>query len=281
MKPLETSMNTNPVIYVDTITKQFEFFRKKKGVLNSIKTFFHRKSEYKTAVKEISFSIGKGEMVGFLGPNGAGKTTTLKMLTGILQPTSGTMSVLGFTPGERKHDFLRSIGLVLGQKNQLVAELPAIDAFHLQKAIYGLSDEQFDKQLSLFIETFDLKDLLEIQVRKLSLGQKMKCELVAALLHQPRVLFLDEPTIGLDITAQKALREMIRKVNKEFGVTIVLTSHYLEDIESLCDRIIVIDKGSIRYDGTLQQFKQSHPITDADVDSEDFGTILEKFYQKG
>jgi len=190
-------------------------------------------------------------LVGFLGPNGAGKTTTLKMLSGILHPTSGQVQVLGHIPAQREKSYQKQFALVMGQKNQLIKDLPALETFIVNKEIYEISDRQFQENLDELVELFDMRDILDIQVRKLSLGQRMRCELVAALLHKPKVLFLDEPTIGLDVVAQKNIRDFIKKYNREKKTTIILTSHYMEDIRELCERVIIINLGQIVYDGKL------------------------------
>lgn len=239
------------IISVKKLVKQYEFFRKQAGLLGTLKSFFHRKKQYADAVQGISFDIEEGEIVGFLGPNGAGKTTTLKMLSGILYPTSGEVRVLGFIPQERKSEFKRHFGIVMGQKDQLVRLLPAMDNFLLFKEFYGVSDDDFNDIVKELVELLGIQDILDIPVRKLSLGQRMKCELVAALLHNPNVLFLDEPTIGLDVVAQKNIRDFIKKYNQRKKTTIILTSHYMDDIKELCERVIIINFGKIIYDGKL------------------------------
>ena len=212
-------------IDVQHLSKTYQYYRKEPGFLGSLKSFVSRKTLEAHAVEGISFSIEQGELVGFLGPNGAGKTTTLKMLSGILYPTSGEVHVLGHIPSKREKAYQKQFALVMGQKNQLIADLPAIETFILNKEIYEIPQKIFKKTLGELTELFDLKDFLDIQVRKLSLGQRMKCELVAALLHHPRVLFLDEPTIGLDVMAQKNIRDLIQSYNQEHQTTILLTSH--------------------------------------------------------
>jgi len=217
------------------------------------------------AVENITFSVEEGEMVGFIGPNGAGKTTTLKCLSGLIYPTSGTVSVLGYTPFERKHDFLRQISLVAGQKNQLWPDVPAQDSLELSREIYGLTPMQYSTAMKELSELLDLGELLPVPVRKLSLGQRMRCELAASLLHTPRILFLDEPTIGLDVTMQKRLREFLKTFNKTHSTTVILTSHNMDDVNQLCKRIIIIDTGSIVYDGDLdaivRQYVKSKYVT--------------------
>jgi ABC-2 type transport system ATP-binding protein len=222
---------------------------------------FHREKILIPAVKDVSFEIQPGELVGFLGPNGAGKTTTLKMLSGILYPTSGEATVLGHTPWTREKAYQKQFSLVMGQKNQLWWDLPAMDSFLLNKVIYEVPEEQFTAVIDKLAALLDIRDVLDIQVRKLSLGQRMKCELIAALLHQPKILFLDEPTIGLDVVSQQAIREFIREYNEEFGTTIVLTSHYMQDVEALCKRVIIIDHGVIMYDGALADLVKKYTTT--------------------
>ncbi|HLC95227.1 MAG TPA: ATP-binding cassette domain-containing protein, partial [Patescibacteria group bacterium] len=204
------------------------------------------------AVDDISFEIEQGEIVGFIGQNGAGKTTTLKVLSGLLYPSAGEVSVLGYNPWHRQPAFQKQFALVMGQKNQLWWDLPAIESFLLNKAIYEIPDKQYNDTMDKLVKLLDVKDVLKIQVRKLSLGQRMKCELIAALLHNPKVLFLDEPTIGLDVVMQKVMRDFIRDYNKEFGATIILTSHYMDDVKELCKRVIIIDHGKKLFDGVLQ-----------------------------
>ncbi|MCA9369699.1 MAG: ATP-binding cassette domain-containing protein [Pseudomonadales bacterium] len=239
-------------IVVDHLSKHFKVYKKEPGVWGSIKSLWHREYETVKAVQDISFSIDEGEVIGFIGQNGAGKTTTLKMLSGLLYPTSGEVSVLGYTPWERKPDFQKQFSLVMGQKNQLWWDLPAIETFELNKAIYDIPDNQYKKTLGTLVELLDVADIIKVQVRKLSLGQRMKCELIAALLHNPKLLFLDEPTIGLDVIMQKTLRDFIREYNREFGATIILTSHYMDDVKELCKRAIIIEKGTKIFDGELQ-----------------------------
>ncbi|MFH0891682.1 MAG: ATP-binding cassette domain-containing protein [Candidatus Falkowbacteria bacterium] len=240
-----------PIIEVKNLSKNYPYYKKQPGLMAAFKALFKREKLEAEAVRGISFKIEEGELVGFLGPNGAGKTTTLKMLSGILHPTAGEISVLGFTPWDRKKDYQRQFSLVMGQKNQLWWDLPPLESFLLNKAIYEVDDDSFKKTLDELTELLDVKDILNVPVRKLSLGQRMKCELIAALLHAPKVLFLDEPTIGLDVVAQKNIRDFIKKYNRTSRTTIVLTSHYMEDIKELCRRVIIIDQGRIIYDGNL------------------------------
>ena len=259
-----------PIIKLNNLSKTYDYYKKEAGLFNSIKSLFRRKKLYKHAVKEISFKINEGEMVGFLGPNGAGKTTTLKILSGIIYPTSGEAEVLGYTPWKRKKEFQKQFALVMGQKNQLHWDLPPMESFILNKEIYEVSDEKFKKTLDELVELLDIKDILDVQVRKLSLGQRMKCELVVALLHSPKVLFLDEPTIGLDVISQNNIREFLKKYNREKKITIILTSHYMEDVEALCERVMIINHGEIAYDGNF------HELIDRYVDYK----ILEVTFKK-
>ncbi len=223
------------------------------GISGAVRSLFHRTYNSVHAVHDVSFSIEQGELVGFIGPNGAGKTTTLKMLSGLLYPSSGTVEVLGFTPFDRKNEFLQHISLVMGQKNQLWWDLPAVDTFLLNKEIYDIPDRRYKETLDELTTLLDVAEMLATPVRKMSLGQRMKMELIAALIHSPKVLFLDEPTIGLDVVMQVALRDFIRDYNKKFGATIILTSHYMDDVKSLCKRVIIIDHGKVMYDGLLEK----------------------------
>ena len=239
------------MIEVQNLQKHYAVAEKDPGLAGSIRSFFSRKTKTVKAVDGVSFQIEPGEVVGFLGPNGAGKTTTLKMLSGLLHPTGGSARVMGFTPFERRSSFLKAITLVMGQKQQLIWDLPAMDSFLVNQAVYEISDAQFQTTMGEFSTLLDLEGVLKKQVRKLSLGERMKCELAAALLHQPKVLFLDEPTIGLDVNMQVRIREFVAEYNRRFDATVILTSHYMADVTALCKRIIVIDKGHIVFDGDL------------------------------
>jgi ABC-2 type transport system ATP-binding protein len=241
-----------PAIETHGLSKTYVSHKKKPGLSGALWGLFTREKTEVEAVKDISISIEQGELVGFLGPNGAGKTTTLKMLTGILHPTQGSAGVLGFNPSDRKPEMLKQISLVMGNKMQLWWDLPAWDSFLVLKELYEVPAEEFKKRTEFLLETLQLTDKVHIQVRKLSLGERMKAELVAALLHSPKVLFLDEPTIGLDVVSQKRIREFLLDLNKRDNCTVVLTSHYMQDVQELCDRIVVIDQGSLVFDGTLE-----------------------------
>ncbi len=245
--------DTPPIISIQNLKKYFKVYHKEAGLLGSFKSLWHREYHEVKAVDDVSFTIQPGEVVGFIGQNGAGKTTTLKMLSGLLYPTEGSVNVLGYNPWDRKPEFQKQFALVMGQKNQLWWDLPAMETFLLNKAIYEIPEAQFKKTLSTLVDLLDVSEILDVQVRKLSLGQRMKCELIAALLHNPQVLFLDEPTIGLDVVMQKTLRDFIKQYNKEFGSTIILTSHYMGDVKELCKRAIIIDRGQKIFDGELQK----------------------------
>ncbi len=239
------------IIEVKDLKKTYTYHKKAPGLLNSMKSLFKRETLTTEAVKGINFTVEEGELVGFLGPNGAGKTTTLKMLAGILYPTSGTATVLGYTPWERKSVYQKQFSIVMGQKNQLWWDLPAMESFLLNKEIYEIPDDQFRRTLDELSTLLDLNDVLDVQVRKLSLGQRMKAELTAALLHSPKVLFLDEPTIGLDVVSQQRMRDFVRSYNDQKKTTIILTSHYMEDVAALAKRVVIINQGAVFYDGPL------------------------------
>ena len=245
-------------ISVNNLSRHYQVFEKEPGLTGSIKSLIKRKYRKVKAVDKISFTINEGELSGFIGPNGAGKTTTLKCLSGLLYPTAGQVEVLGFTPWNRKHEFLKQISLVMGQKNQLWWDLPAIESFILNKEIYEIPEKQYKETLKTLVELLEVEDILQIQVRRLSLGQRMKCELIAALLHSPKVLFLDEPTIGLDVVMQKKIREFVKEYNQHFKATIILTSHYMGDVKELCKRVIIIDKGQIVFDGELAEITKKY-----------------------
>lgn len=266
------------------LCKTYETVKKEPGVWGSVKGLFTREKVRLQAVRDVNLRVEPGELVGFLGPNGAGKTTTLKMLTGILFPTSGEARVLGFRPFERRPEMLRRISLVMGNKMQLWWDLPAYDSFCVLAELYEVPTEVFRKRLDRLAECLQIADKLHTQVRKLSLGERMKCELVAALLHSPELVFLDEPTIGLDVVSQKRIRDFLREWHGESGCTIVLTSHYMQDVRELCDRVVVIDHGRVVFDGTLEELSRrfsdskrlrlrfSQPVDPADLPR--FGKVL-------
>ncbi len=243
------------MIEVEKLTRVFRTYRKRPGFWGGVRGLFHREFEETAAARDVSFSIQEGEFVGFLGPNGAGKTTTLKMLSGLIYPTSGKARVAGFDPSKRENAYRRIFALVLGQKNQLWWDLPAIESFLLLRHIYGLPAAAYQETLDELVALLGVEKKLNVMVRELSLGERMKMELIAALLHRPRVLFLDEPTIGLDVVSQKAVRSFLREYNRKHRVTILLTSHYMADIQELCERVIVIHKGTKIYDGPLAQLE--------------------------
>jgi ABC-2 type transport system ATP-binding protein len=241
------------MIEVTGLRKWYQVHKRPPGVRAALRSLFHREFETVKAVDDVSFRIGPGERVGFLGPNGAGKTTTLKVLSGLLHPTDGEVSVAGFIPRERARGFLEQITLVMGQKQQLLWDLPPSETFLLNRAIYDIPRRQYEETVAELTRLLELAPLLGKPTRQLSLGERMKCELAVALLHRPRVLFLDEPTIGLDVSMQTVVRGFIRAYNERFGATVLLTSHYMQDVVALCPRVMVIDKGKLIFDGALQE----------------------------
>jgi len=238
-------------ILVENLSKTYQVPEREGGFGAAVRSFFKRKYKDVKAVQEVNFKLRQGEIVGFLGPNGAGKTTTLKMLSGLLHPTRGNAHVLGFTPWQLKPEYLRSMTLVMGQRNRLSWDIPAADSFLLNQAIYRLPDDEYKATYKELDELLELEPLMKKPVRNLSLGERMKCEIAAGLLHRPKVLFLDEPTIGLDITGQVRIREFLREYNRRTGATILLTSHYMADVTALCERIIIIHHGQLKYDGGI------------------------------
>jgi len=276
-------MSLNSIL-VEQLSKTYQVPEREAGFSAAVRSFFKRKYKDVKAVQEVNFTIAQGEIVGFLGPNGAGKTTTLKMLSGLLHPTGGKASVLGFTPWELKPEYLRSMTLVMGQRNRLSWDIPAADSFLLNQAIYRIPDDEYKQTYKELNELLELDPLMKKPVRNLSLGERMKCEIAAGLLHRPKVLFLDEPTIGLDITGQVRIREFLREYNRRTGATILLTSHYMADVTALCERIIIIHQGQLKYDGGITDL--SHKIAPfkligvmlADADSHDlsgYGTEVQ------
>jgi len=244
---------SDATVHVAQLSKSFDVPEREAGLRASAKSLIRRRTRKVKAVDEISFDIAPGEVVGFLGPNGAGKTTTLKMLSGLLYPTGGDATVLDHVPSKRERDFLRRITLVMGNRNQLQWDLPALDSFELNRAIYRIPREDFLAMRDELIDLLEVGDLVRKPVRQLSLGERMKVEIVGSLLHRPQVLFLDEPTIGLDVTMQKRIRSFVAEYNERYGATVLLTSHYMADVEALCERVIVIHHGSILFDGRLAE----------------------------
>jgi len=246
------------IIRADRLSKQFRSLRRKDGVLGTLQTLFSRAYDLKDAVRDVSFELAEGELVGYIGPNGAGKSTTIKMLTGILVPTGGTATVNGIVPWQQRTQNARQIGVVFGQRTQLYWDLPLIESFRLLKAIYSVPNDVFERNLRSFSEILALDEFIRTPVRQLSLGQRMRGDFVASMLHDPKVVFLDEPTIGLDVVAKEAIRTFIARVNRERGTTFILTTHDLADVEKLCERIILIDRGQKLYDGSIEAIKQHY-----------------------
>lgn len=249
-------MNSDPLIFVDQLCKEFRTFKRREGVWGSIQNLFVREYRTLSAVDRVSFSIDRGEMVGYIGPNGAGKSTSIKMLTGILVPTSGEVRVNDFVPFRQRSQYVKTIGVVFGQRTQLWWDIAVIESFKLLRRIYDVPQRDFEARMEHFDEILGIRDYLHTPVRKLSLGERMRCDLAAALLHNPPLLFLDEPTIGLDVVAKDHVRHFLRAINREFRTTILLTTHDLDDIEELCRRIMIIDHGRVLYDGPLAHLKQ-------------------------
>jgi ABC-2 type transport system ATP-binding protein len=243
--------NMDKVIRTSKLRKEYTRYEKEEGFRGSVKSLFRREKIVKTAVRDFDLEIHSGELVGLIGPNGAGKTTLMKMLTGIISPTGGIINVLGYVPNELSNSYKKQFAIVMGQKSQLFQDISAADTFLLLREIYEIAENEYRSRLSYFTELFEVKDYLNVPVRTLSLGERMKMELIAALLHGPKILFLDEPTIGLDAVAQKQIRNFLKEVNRDIGTTILLTSHYMDDIKSLCKRCIVINEGMKIYDGSL------------------------------
>ena len=245
-----------PLISVHALSKHYRSFRRREGILGGLANLFHREYQTVKAVENIHFEIGRGEMVGYIGPNGAGKSTTIKMLTGILVPTSGEILSNSFVPWRQRAAYVKTIGVVFGQRTQLWWDIAAIESFKLLRRIYDVSQRDFDERMELFNQVLGLTELLHVPVRKLSLGQRMRCDLAAALLHNPPILFLDEPTIGLDVVAKDHIRQFLRAINQRYKTTVLLTTHDLDDIEELCRRIMIIDRGTVLYDGPLARLKE-------------------------
>ncbi len=256
-------------IEVKNISKTFKVPVRNAGLKETMKSFFHRKYNYVHAVKDISFNIEQGEIVGYIGPNGAGKSTTIKILSGILTPDTGTASIDSMIPWTNRTKYVKNIGVVFGQRSQLWWDIPAEDTFDLLCEMYRLDKEEYQKTKEELVEKLNLKEIIKMPVRQLSLGQRMRCEIAASLLHKPKILFLDEPTIGLDAVSKKVVRDFIKKINQEQNVTVILTTHDMSDIEALAKRIILIGKGNVLYDGSLLKLKRKY-------DTESFVTISTK-----
>ena len=246
------------MIVLKNVSKHFKISKRSKGVWGAIKGLFKREKIIKKALDDVSFEIADGEIVGYLGPNGAGKSTTVKIMSGILTPTSGECVIDGYVPYKQREKYVRNIGVVFGQRSQLFWDVPVIDSYYLLKDIYKIEKTQFEERLNLLIEKLNLAELINIPLRQLSLGQKMKCELAGSLLHNPKILFLDEPTIGLDAVSKIQVREFVKTINKELGVTVILTTHDMNDVEALTNRIILIGRGKIVYDGSFEAIKQKY-----------------------
>ena len=246
------------IIEVEDIKKYYRIAKRGKGMTASLKYLFNRSYEIKKAVDDVSFSIKRGEIVGFIGPNGAGKSTTIKILSGILYPDAGDVTIKGYIPYKQRKQYVKHIGVVFGQKTQLNWDLPLIESFELMKFIYRIPQEKYEKNLSLFSKLLEMEDFINQPVRQLSLGQRMRGDIVAALLHSPEIVFLDEPTIGLDVVAKEKIREFIRYINEKEQTTILFTTHDMQDIEKVCDRLIIIDKGKKIYDGSIDQIKNKY-----------------------
>ncbi len=262
---------SGPAICVEGLTKRFRVPRRGAGLRAAFAALFRREYTEVTAVHELSFALEPGERVGFLGPNGAGKTTTLKILAGLLYPTSGRVRVAGHRPQARHPAFLRSVSLVMGHKRQLSWDLPAVDTFELNRVVYEIDSATYRKRLDELVERLEIGDIMHQPVRTLSLGERMKCELAAALLHGPSTLFLDEPTLGMDVAMQLSMREFIRTYNKNHGATVVLTSHYMQDVAALCPRIIVIDGGELRFDGSIEALtRRIRPLRRVSVRADEY-----------
>ncbi len=245
----------NNIIEVKNLKKHFKTFKKEAGFLSTVASLIKRNYTTIKALDGITFNVRKGEIRGFIGPNGAGKSTTIKILSGILYPTEGNVIVNNYRPWNEREKYVKRIGVVFGQKQQLWLDLPPIDTFYLNKTLYEIPDSKFNKNLDYFVKLFELKEIIRRPARQLSLGEKMKCELISSLLHEPDIVFLDEPTIGLDIISKEKIRVFIRQVNQDKGITFLLTTHDLDDIENLCENILIINKGKIVFDGALQKLK--------------------------
>jgi ABC-2 type transport system ATP-binding protein len=265
------------LITVENLIKKYETYKRGSGFKESVKTFFHREKVPVMAVNDVSFTVEEGDIIGILGPNGAGKSTTIKMLTGTLYPTSGNISVMGFNPTKNRKTYVQQIGAVFGQKSQLIWDIPPIDGFRMNKAIYGVSDQDYEERITVMSKLFGVEDYITRPTRVLSLGERMKCEFIMAMLHQPKIVFLDEPTIGLDVIAKQKIREFIREMNKR-GTTFILTTHDLEDVEQLAKNIIIINHGEKVFDDSIDNLRKvlgaikivelvlQQPLVDLDIE---------------
>jgi len=278
-------MSAKPLISVQLLCKHFRAFKRREGLWGGIQNLFVREYQTVRAVDDISFDIQAGEMVGYIGPNGAGKSTTIKMLTGILVPSTGKIISNGFVPWRQRTDYVKTIGVVFGQRTQLWWDIAVVESFKLLRRIYGVSQRDFDERMELFHQVLGISDYLNTPVRKLSLGERMRCDLAAALLHNPPILFLDEPTIGLDVVAKDHIRKFLRAINERYRTTVLLTTHDLDDIEELCRRIMIIDHGKLLYDGPLPELKakllRTKQIKFALRDSEAAGTLQRALSSEG
>ncbi|MDR6120656.1 ABC-2 type transport system ATP-binding protein [Bacillus sp. SLBN-46] len=257
------------MIRLEGISKSYKVAQRTSGVKEAAKALFYRKHTIVEALKDISFSINPGEIVGYIGPNGAGKSTTIKIMSGILVPDTGSCSIMGYTPWKDRVQYVKNIGVVFGQRSQLWWDVPVLDSFELLKDIYKIPQQEYNTTTDLLIETLELQTIVQSPVRQLSLGQRMRCEIAASLIHNPKILFLDEPTIGLDAVSKIAVRQFIKTINKEKGVTVILTTHDMNDIEALADRVILIGKGSMLYDGNLNELRKqfgTHKTITADYE---------------
>ena len=274
---------STPIIQVQQLVKHYTIHEREAGAAAAVRSLFKRQKRVVKAVDGIDLTVEAGEIVGFLGPNGAGKTTTLKMLSGLLHPTDGNAAVLGYQPWRRERPFLANITLVMGQRNQLAWDIPAIDSFELNRVIFRIPEAEYKQTLDELVELLNLVELIQKPVRNLSLGERMKCEIAGALLHRPRVLFLDEPTIGLDVTSQRRIRRFIAEYNQRYNAAVLLTSHYMADVEALCERVIIIDHGKLLFDGNLNALvKRFSPLKTITVelanghrDLTEFGDVTE------
>lgn len=261
----------NIIIETKNLTKTYRRYKKAEGLRGSIVSLWKREYVEKKAVKQIHLQVGEGEFIGLIGPNGAGKTTLIKMLTGIIAPTSGEIQVLGYYPNDLMNDFKKQYAVVMGQKSQLFFELTVNDTLRLFKEIYEIPEEEYQSKKNYLVELLAVKDLMDVQVRTLSLGERMKMELIVALIHNPKILFLDEPTIGLDAVASRQVRGFLKRVNEQNGTTIILTSHYMDDIKTLCKRTVVINHGTKIYDGATEEL----------FGEEEVASVLERVYKEG